>query len=90
MRKRNTGSPPDLDFNPLPTRFNLTEFLLTSMHSEKRTSKHGISIVMKGTEVPNPRRSSALVSCSDYFSPSRSEKYGLGMRLAVHVIVLVC
>ena len=45
---------------------------------------------MKGTEVPNPRRSSALVSCSDYFSPSKSEKYGLGMRLAVHVIVLVC
>ena len=40
---------------------------------------------MKGTEVPNPQRSSALVLCPDYFSPSRSEKYGLGMRLAVHV-----
>ena len=45
---------------------------------------------MKGTEVPNPRHSSALVSCPDYFSPSGSEKYGLGTRLAVHVIVLVC
>ena len=45
---------------------------------------------MKGTEVPNPRRSSALVSCSDCFSPSRSEKYGMGMRVAVDVIVLVC
>ena len=24
----------DLDFNPLPTRFNFTEFLPASMHSE--------------------------------------------------------
>ena len=48
-----------------------------------------LKINMKGTEVPNPRRSSALVSCPDYFSPSRSEKYGLGTRLTVHVIVLV-
>ena len=48
------------------------------------------STKMKGTEVPNLRCSSALVSCPDYFSPSRSEKYGLGTRLAVHVIVLVC
>ena len=45
---------------------------------------------MKGTEVPNLRCSSAFVSCPDYFSPSGSEKYGLGTRLAVHVIVLVC
>ena len=29
-----TGLPPNLDFNHLPTRFNFTEFLLTSMHSE--------------------------------------------------------
>ena len=48
------------------------------------------SLKMKGTEVPNPWRSSALVSCPDYFSPSGSEKYGLGTKLAVHVIVLVC
>ena len=34
MRKKITGLPPNLDFNSLPTRFNLTEFLLTSMHSE--------------------------------------------------------
>ena len=26
---------PNLDFNPLPTRFNFTEFLPTSMHSEE-------------------------------------------------------
>ena len=32
MRKKNYGSTPNLDFNPLSTRFNYTEFLPTSMH----------------------------------------------------------
>ena len=32
--KKNHGFTPNLDFNPLPTRFNLTEFLPTGMHSE--------------------------------------------------------
>ena len=57
--KKNYGFTPNLDFNLLSARFNLTEFLLTSMHSEtwesmkyikgeaKRTSKHDISIVLK-------------------------------------------
>ena len=34
MRKKLRVLPPNLDFNPLPTRFNFTEFLLTSMHLE--------------------------------------------------------
>ena len=33
QEKKNYGFTPNLDFNPLPTRFNLTEFLPTSMHS---------------------------------------------------------
>ena len=32
--KKNYRFTPNLDFNPLPTRFNFTEFLPTSMHSE--------------------------------------------------------
>ena len=52
-------------FNPLPTRFNLTEFLPSSMHSERyiystsreeKTSKHGISIVLKLVSVEYKRR----------------------------------
>ena len=34
LMRKNYGFTPNLDFNPLPTRFNLTEFLPTSMHSE--------------------------------------------------------
>ena len=41
--KKITGLSPNLDFNPLPARFNFTEFLLTSMHSE--STQH-----MKGEE----------------------------------------
>ena len=37
-----------------------------------------IACLMKGTEVPNPRRSSALVLCPDYFSPSGSAKIQSG------------
>ena len=47
--KKNYGFTPNLDFNSLPTRFNLTEFLspsgVCSTSGEKRTSKHGISVV---------------------------------------------
>ena len=45
---------PNLEFNPVFTKFNSTEFLHTSLHQrvcntisrEKRTSKHGISMIM--------------------------------------------
>ena len=51
MRKKITGLPQNLDFNPLFTRFNCTEFLHTQawiqrVYREERTSKHGISIVL--------------------------------------------
>ena len=50
-REKNYGFIPNLDFNPLPTRFNFTEFLppsgVCSTSGEKRTSKHGISMVLK-------------------------------------------
>ena len=53
--KKIDGFTPNLDFNPLPTRFNFTpNFCLQgciqrvcSTSREKRTSKHGISIVLK-------------------------------------------
>ena len=42
---------PKFRFNPLPTRFYLTEFLppsgVCSTSGKKRTSKHGISMVLK-------------------------------------------
>ena len=65
MRKKITGLPPNFDFNPLPTRFNFTEFLPTSMHSEsmqhiKRTSKHGISIVLKLVNVEYQKRAGCI------------------------------
>ena len=47
------GFTPNLDFNPLATRFNFTKFLPTSMHSESmqhingEENKHGISTVLK-------------------------------------------
>ena len=54
---------PNLDFNPLPTRFNLTEFLPTSMHSEStRTSKHGISIVFKLVSIDYQKRDAFLAA----------------------------
>ena len=40
--KKNYGFTPNLEFNPLPTRFNFTEFLPAAHAGEKRTSKHGI------------------------------------------------
>ena len=54
MRK-NYGFTPNLDFNPLPIKFNFTKFLPTSMHSEsiqhikgeENKYKHGMSIVFK-------------------------------------------
>ena len=64
-----------------------------SLHRTIYVAKHRTTpktSTMKGTEVPNTRCSSALVSYPGYFSPSRSKKYGLRMRLAVNVIVLVC
>ena len=87
--EKNYGFTPNLDFNPLPTRFNLTEFLHTSMHSvvsqarlshvrvwparlciqivcstsrEKRTSKHGISIVLKLVSIEYQKRDAFLAA----------------------------
>ena len=65
MRKKITGLPPNFDFNPLPTRFNFTKFLPTSMHSEsmqhiKRASKHGISIVLKLVSIEYQKRAGCI------------------------------
>ena len=58
--KKITGFTPNLDFNPLPTRFNFTEFLppskVCSTSGEKRTSKHGISIVLKLVSIEYQKR----------------------------------
>ena len=59
-KKKNYGFTPKLDFNPLPTRFNLTEFLspsgVCSTSGEKRTSKHGISMVLKLVSIEYQKR----------------------------------
>ena len=41
MRKKNYGFTPDLDFNPVFTEFNFTEFLLTSIHRGKYPALQG-------------------------------------------------
>ena len=70
--EKNYGFTPNIDFNPLSTRFNFTEFLPTSMHSEsmllcstsreKRTSKHGISIVLKLVSIEYHKRDAFLAA----------------------------
>ena len=54
-KKKNYGFTPNLDFNPLLTRFNFTEFLPTykrafreyaAHQGEDSTSKHDISTVL--------------------------------------------
>ena len=86
-----------IDYNFLCSKYKqVTPSLVTVCRYSDVTSAYhalikigcSIACLMKGTEVPNPQRSSALVLCLEYFSPSRSEKYGLGTRLAVHVIML--
>ena len=39
--KKNYGFTPDLDFNPVFTEFNFTEFLLTSIHRGKYPALQG-------------------------------------------------
>ena len=66
--EKNYGFTPNLDFNPLPTRFNFTEFLpiqtciqrVCSTSREKRTSKHGISIVLKLVSIEYQKRDGFL------------------------------
>ena len=53
--KKNYGFTPNLDFNPLPTRFNFTE-------RERRTSKHGICIVLKLVGIEYQRRDAFLAA----------------------------
>ena len=61
--KKNYGFTPNLDFNPLPTRFNLTEFLrVCSTSGEKRTSKHGISTVLKLDSIEYQKRGAFLAA----------------------------
>ena len=64
--KKKYGFTPNLDFNPLFTRFNFTEFLHTSNEActsrEKRTSKHGISIVLKLVSIEYQRRDAFLAA----------------------------
>ena len=63
---KNYGFTPNLDFNPLPTRFNFTEFLppsgVCSTSREKRTSKHGISIVLKLVSIEYQKRDTFLAA----------------------------
>ena len=58
--KKKYGFTPNFDFNPLPTRFNFTKFLppsrVCSTSGEKRTSKHGISIVLKLVSIEYQKR----------------------------------
>ena len=56
--KKNYGFTPNLDFNPLFTRFNL----LVCTSREKRTSKHGISIVLKLVSIEYQRRDAFLAA----------------------------
>ena len=64
--KKNYGFTPNLDFNPLPTRFNLPSFCLqeeSMQHiGEKRTSKHGISIVLKLVSIEYQKRDTFLAA----------------------------
>ena len=70
MREKITGLPPNLDFNPLFTRFNFTEFCIQacciqrvcSTSREKRTSKHGISIVLKLVSIEYQKRDTFLAA----------------------------
>ena len=64
--KKNYGFAPNLDFNPLPTRFNYTKFLPPSgvccTSGEKRTSKHGISILLKLVSIEYQKRDAFLAA----------------------------
>ena len=59
---------PNLDFNPLPARFNLPSFCLQAEYAalctsgEKRTSKHGISIVLKLVSIKYQKRDAFLAA----------------------------
>ena len=58
--KKNYGLTPNLDFNPLPTRFNFTEFRppsgVCSTSGKKRASKHGINMVLKLVSIEYQKR----------------------------------
>ena len=64
--KKNYGFTPNLDFNPLSTRFNFTEFLppsgVCSTSGEKRTSEHGISMVLKLVSIKYQTRGAFLAA----------------------------
>ena len=58
---------PHSDFNPLPTRFNFLSFCLPesgvcSTSGEKRTSKHGISMILKLVTIEYQKRDTFLVA----------------------------
>ena len=64
--KKNYGFTPNLDFNPLPTKFNFTEFpppsRVCSISGGKRTSKHGISMVIKLVSIEYQKRDAFLAA----------------------------
>ena len=68
-QKKNYSFTPNSDFDPLFTRFNFTEFLRTSIHSEyastsreKRTSKHGITIALKLVSIECQKKDAFLAA----------------------------
>ena len=69
--KKITGLPSNLDFNPLFMRFNFTPNFciqacciqrVCNTSREKRTSKHGISIVLKLVSIEYQRRDAFLAA----------------------------